>query len=448
MSPMRPPESSVDFKFFMAEYHYKKMKDSKRAVEIYQEIIKTSSRIMYKDRALIKIGEIFEESQSYFDAAEKYEESHFANYLLRAAYLYLRHSASEKWKYEKVEKICARIVQENKDAPKNFVRNAQVLLEAIKSPKFSGSIDFENVGGLEIGHFRGTDIYMSCCDKGVAVFPALGVTSMPNFRVSGGFLADPPGPVLFAKHKNGMKMTFLNPKETIYRINEILEDFEKLPKEFYKGIGEIVVSSRLSTDRGFNPCARYDSKIIFLYDVKFQCERPITHEVMHHWDLSIAKTPSLDRKRENLSSIYYNISWDSSFSKALKIRVNDPDEYFISYTPASLSKPMRNEKEDFAYAADGYFKNGKEFREKARKMMRKGKFELAVKYLFIKYITPFKGREYGVESQEKQGLDFEEVENNLKQAFRKNPKIRKSTINALRKIKEMAIPSACGGCSC
>jgi hypothetical protein len=96
----------------------------------------------------------------------------------------------------------------------------------------------------------------------------------------------------------------------------------------------------------------------------------------------------------------------------------------------------RLEREDMPNLSTYYFGKAAWLRKQARKQMKKGDFDLAAKYLFIRYLTPFDGREYDLSSRNP-SLGFEEVERAIARVRSTHPeRIDQLTVDIIQEIKE------------
>lgn len=128
-------------------------------------------------------------------------------------------------------------------------------------------------------------------------------------------------------------------------------------------------------------------------------EDTTVHELAHAWEDSV---------EDDIRDTYYNISWNGTGTA----RNNDPDLFAQLYG-------LTNYREDFATMLEEYVSNGSSLRNRIRILMKKGKFELAIKYLFMKYVVceDFDGVcfEYDILNDDSaRPLDIYEVSNNMK----------------------------------
>jgi HEAT repeat protein len=170
-----------------------------------------------------------------------------------------------------------------------------------------------------------------------------------------------------------------------------LEAMRELPYEFFQGARFIF------TDCGNTDTAgSYMMGLGFIVDIR-ECSMnlgTITHELAHHWDKALApeRAELFDRiSWEGISEDRYLDDVDEFYSLFNKHRRADFDhaDFARDY---GLTKPD----EDLATVVQSYVTNGVSLRSRIRQEMDRGNFELAAKYLFVKHVMPFRGREYGV----------------------------------------------------
>ena len=90
-----------------------------------------------------------------------------------------------------------------------------------------------------------------------------------------------------------------------------------------------------------------------------------------------------------------------------------------------------NPEEDLATMVDAYVTEGSSLRRRIRAQMDDGNFELAAKYLFVRFIMPFAGREYGLSDD---SLGFEEVLNGYESRTDRG-KTSPRTLEIINKLK-------------
>ena len=119
----------------------------------------------------------------------------------------------------------------------------------------------------------------------------------------------------------------------------------------------------------------------------------IVHELAHHWGMTIAPEKS---------AVFDRISWVGV----------DPERYlygsvYFAIVPGRLDfdrndfvreYSLYNPHEDFATTVEEYVCDGPWFRKWVRREMVDGNFEPAAKYLFVKHVMPFQGKEYDLDN--------------------------------------------------
>jgi hypothetical protein len=205
---------------------------------------------------------------------------------------------------------------------------------------------------------------------------------------------------------------------------------KKLPRGFFSGLLDLSVEFK--DDSHYYPSDKriclgtsiLDSqeKTIspgFCSDIH-DSQNVLTHELAHYWSMN-----------HNLSCIYYGISWDNKvfLPDHLRIlRTDDQHDFVEDYG-------MKNPLEDIATFAGSYVAISEELRRYVREQMDIGNFEPAAKYLFIRYVMPFKGMEYEV-SDSSPTLGFEEVRSKLAAYLFDHPsRVAKTTIDAINRIE-------------
>ncbi len=94
------------------------------------------------------------------------------------------------------------------------------------------------------------------------------------------------------------------------------------------------------------------------------------HEFGHNWE---------DATPQEIKDIFYNISWLKDGAGFRTIKKKLPDIFARPYG-------MTTYREDLATMVESYVTEGPLIRKRARMLMEKGEFDLAAKYLFVKYI--------------------------------------------------------------
>ena len=446
----------IDLEFYLAAL-YQGLNDPQKALEIYQDIANRNPGASEANGAWRAIGGVFEKQHKFLEAAGAFAECTDSSYLLTAAYFYIRYGNTGRGDFERAKEVLLKIVREKERrfSPDNIF-DAKSLLAVLENPELRPELESLYVSDIEVFRFKGTNTHLVYNGEDLNVLIGK-VEVKPGTEFRGGYVADPPGLALGWIYKPGTIITFLNAPETISRKAEVLEIFDLLPNGFFANLKYIIISSRPDPNKvaGGHVGGRYlGAGVVILFPTLVPDEYggfqaligsgANIHEVIHHWDLGITD------QSPDPSDIYYSISWIRS-EDGFRILTNDPGEFFVS--GAKREHPTSNPKEDFACAATAYVMTPVDFRRTVRENLAMGKLELAVKYLFIKYVTPFDGKEYEV-SQNSPGMDFEEVEYRLNEVLRENPaRVRGSTLRALREIKRLSEKQedrgsrGCGGCS-
>jgi hypothetical protein len=176
-----------------------------------------------------------------------------------------------------------------------------------------------------------------------------------------------------------------------------------------------------------------------------------------------------DHTNPEKTKLFYSISWRDGLRKEEDQRdfetvfdscvdpAKDKDSY-IKPTNHSIRKEyavcpnrkkvpygMYNPAEDFATFAGSYFNDGKRLRRKIKKQLALSinNLEPLLKYLFVKYLTPFKGREYSegkAIGRYRRGITLAYVERRLRRRLRNHPQNEKVkwALGIIDRIKNMA----------
>lgn len=155
----------------------------------------------------------------------------------------------------------------------------------------------------------------------------------------------------------------------------------------------------------------------------------MVHELAHHWDTG---------KSSDKSAIFEKISW-KGIDPARHLDLFDDGMWMTTPGRSDFDRDdfvreysLYNPREDLATSVDTYVCAGRGFRERVRDEMKEGNFELAAKYLFIRYVMPFKGIQYNVKGD---ALGMEEV----KEMYRKvkdKSKTAKGTYEIILEIEK------------
>lgn len=239
-----------------------------------------------------------------------------------------------------------------------------------------------------------------------------------------------PGPVkvigkdLLARYPNGVKLIFRNFSKTLWKNFHILKCLHDLPG-FFKGLKTIEIMDEIM------PGAKgdYNARLKAIRLFSDSGLETMAHELFHHWDISMPGGPN------DPSKVFYGISWRTrkkcfaipiilpSFCKVKVVRVDDKNDF--------LGFGMDNVLEDIAHFGESYYTYGKKVRVYVRKQMKRGNFEPAAKYLFIKHMTPVNGREFGRGLK----LNAREVKRKLARWLRRHPgSVKEYTIKTIRRF--------------
>lgn len=233
--------------------------------------------------------------------------------------------------------------------------------------------------------------------------------------------------------------------------------FLVLPQIFFENLSNIDLVSYISKACRM-PAGYYNTGEKGVYvdrrqmESKYNAAKVVIHELMHHWDLKIdgrvlkrfnIKVPSKDP-----SSIYYSISWSfnvNTNSWLPRARKKDSRDFMDSwygslgqgFLPADNKYGMKNEEEDFATFGTAYIAQANTIRKDIRAEMARGNFEPAAKYLYVRFCTPFLGKEFAI-SENNTSLGFEEVKSKFELWLKDHPNsVAKSTIEAINNIEKV-----------
>lgn len=213
----------------------------------------------------------------------------------------------------------------------------------------------------------------------------------------------------------------------------LLEAYRILPNGFFEGFKRMVFTGVRREDAE----GEYAANIVTMYKSSDPLGT-IVHELAHHWDLSVAVgTDGKDLGLGDPSRLFYDISWTP---EKIKCEIEGRDHEKVPMDRHDFDKEafayeygMCNRREDLATMADYYVTRGRSLRCAIREQMAKGKFELAAKYLFVKYIMPFRTREYRLEGDP---LGFEEVKKSMNAWLKDHVgTVAPNTIDAIKKIE-------------
>ncbi|NQT30441.1 MAG: hypothetical protein HQ596_07700 [Candidatus Saganbacteria bacterium] len=254
------------------------------------------------------------------------------------------------------------------------------------------------------------------------------------------------------KYFGKQTVIFKKPQSTIpTNNNALLLAYRILPNEFFDSFRTLVFTGE---DEELDGIYLENNSIMV-----HQSDKPlrvIVHELAHHWDLKV--TLGSDGRHlglGDLSLIYYGISWTpAKISREISSREFGKVEWDRSdfdNTDFARSYGMCNRKEDLATMVEAYVTDGANLRTLIHQQMEQGNFELAVKYLFVKHLMPFAGREYEKKlianhtqqgrirvlgTKEESGLTLDEVAEKMRTWSTDHPdSIEPATREAFQKIK-------------
>lgn len=254
---------------------------------------------------------------------------------------------------------------------------------------------------------------------------------------------------LVAYYPFNFKVSFENFEKTIDRNNWCINWLYKMPKAFFGKLKLLSFSDKEDRDKS----GVYNSildRITIYWDVS--AGSPIIpHELCHYWHIAVAG--------KDEQKLFAKISWDNDGEHRIDSDIND---FFgptvgpcdkkeeedcapgkgIDITRVNHLYGMTNQYEDFAALGEYYIVMGAWARNKVRRHMKRGNFELAVKYLFFKHISPVAGEEFGVSAQSP-SITIDEVKKAMEDYLVQHPgKIRKSTSESFDGIvvRSLSIP--------
>ena len=212
-----------------------------------------------------------------------------------------------------------------------------------------------------------------------------------------------------------------DPAENIVASNALFEASDLLPEDFFNTFDKsrnLRIIFRNEKDPSF--AGQYGPNEVLVDTADGYALSTIVHELAHHWDLNL--TVGFSGKQNSagdISQLYYQISWNPARIKKEvegqdfgKVNVDRSD---FDINDFARDYGMANRKEDIATLIEHYATNAAALRNKVRENMSRGNFELAAKYLFVKYLTPFRGREYNLTESNK-GITFNEVYDKMSSA--------------------------------
>jgi tetratricopeptide (TPR) repeat protein len=236
---------------------------------------------------------------------------------------------------------------------------------------------------------------------------------------------------LAADYADGIRAEFPDPAVTLSGNNALRLALDYLPAGFFRD-ATIVMSDHSSFSaklifvdgRPQTPAEIVNGEYTYqpavtLYPVSRYNVSTLRHELAHFFDLARA---GQWRDPFNPLFLFRKINFQQAGGELIFRERSRPD--------FSVPKPLANKSlmsiEDFAYLSDNYMED--QYCNLAWKEMARGNFRPAAKYLFMRFLTPFAGLEYG----DSPILGFEEVEAEL---ARNGKKVSASTRQVLAEIK-------------
>lgn len=216
------------------------------------------------------------------------------------------------------------------------------------------------------------------------------------------------GKKLTVKHFNrrAFDAVFIDPGTNLDAAGPLLEVSEILPESFFYTFNKTRLQIYFRHEKNKDAAGYYNPNEVVI-DTAHGCSPgTIIHELAHHWDLNLTiGFNGQQNSSGDLSLQYYAISWRQAENGFwVNKSVVQPGDF------AASDHAQKNEVEDFACLVEEYVSSPASLRKKIRDEVNKGNFELAVKYLFIKHLTPFQGKEYGLVDSDR-GITLEEIEN-------------------------------------
>ena len=235
------------------------------------------------------------------------------------------------------------------------------------------------------------------------------------------------------------KMANIKASDALYEASNIL------PEEFFHSFDRKerlrIEFRQIKEGREANRGGSYPPNVVNINTIFKDYLSVIVHELGHHWDLNLTVGFSGEQNTTgDLSLLYHKISWTPEkiereidgwdFGKVPMDRHDfDKDDFVDEYS-------MCNRKEDFACFMEQYVLKGQSLRATIREQIRKGNFELATKYLFVKYLANFQGKDYDLIGGEK-GITFGEVEQ-AKESVPDKSCTNSETFSIIEEIKQKA----------
>jgi hypothetical protein len=208
------------------------------------------------------------------------------------------------------------------------------------------------------------------------------------------------------------------PKRLSKTLNALLRIKDNIPDELLDGI-EVIYE-----DLAPGVCGhRCGDQIIINTNHCSWTMATFAHELGHRWSARLA---------EGAQYLYFAISWREPEGgnrccrdEDALIAVDD-DDFLRLYS-------KRYPGEDIADATRYYVSYGRHFRRRARRQMDLGNFELAAKYLFVKHVMPFAGKEYSIRGD---SLGIDEVKQKYL-ASKDTARTNEGTFDIILEIEEI-----------
>ncbi len=209
-----------------------------------------------------------------------------------------------------------------------------------------------------------------------------------------------------------VKVVFKKPVETVpENVDALFEALRILPDAMLVKLNGFVFTGENHEGRAGAYLEVGDAQGMVEVDKSFDKLGTIVHEVGHHWDLSVSENDKGGQGGDSdFSKLYYDISWKGVSKKKYmhgskygKVELKRDD---FDHADFAEEYGLCNPNEDIATMIEAYVMEGPDLRKRIRRQMDQGNFELAAKYLFVRHIVSFDGKEYGESGD---SLEFEEV---------------------------------------
>lgn len=356
-------------------------------------------------------------------------DGEIAKYKLKIIAQILLQSNGATWTYlwkEKAMKYLEEICEKSKDSPE---AQAAIMLKEALSPMGNDftvrKSQYDGFKIIKINKISGLSLVVFNKDLSLEVIPGDAVVIGDEVHVT--------------KYRGKFKVVYGKPKETIPENNSaLLQAYQTLPTGFFEGFKILTFTGTEHENIGgdYND---YNNEV--RVNKNGGALGTIVHELCgHHWDMAVAVgNDGNDRSFGDLSLIYYGISWDTQEKIKLEIEGRDYDKVPMKRDDFDKEEfaynyGLCNRREDFATMADWYVTTASSLRSSINTQMKKGKFGKAAKYLFVRYLTPFHGREYNVASD---SVGFEEVKKAIEVWQKEHPgTIKPHILDAIKKIEE------------